>query len=117
MAATGAQRHTALLQGRCDTDYPLKNLAKTGDTHARTRTHTHTHAHTNLFLTLSMWQAKAPAGETHSILYSLTTCGCGGKEWRKGGGRRKRDGGREGGMEEKEAQVETLLLGDVAVKS
>lgn len=30
-----------------------------------------------------MWQAKAPAGETHSTVYSLRTCDCGGKERRK----------------------------------
>lgn len=48
-----------------------------------------------------MWQAKAPAGETHSRLYSLGTRDCGGKE------RRKRGGSEEG------AQVEALGYRDV----
>lgn len=52
------------------------------------------HAHTHLFLSLFMWQAKAPAGGTHSTLYSLRTRDCGGRERRKGGereaGERKR---------------------------
>lgn len=64
------------------------------------------HAHTHLFLSLFMWQAKAPAGGTHSTLYSLRTCDCGGRERRKGGER-------ERGRGEKEAQVETLVFWDV----
>lgn len=52
-------------------------------------------------LSLFMWQAKAPAGGTHSTLYSLRTCDCGGRERRKGG---------ERGRGEKEAQVETLVF-------
>lgn len=64
-------------------------------------------AHTHLFLTLFMGQAKAPAGETHSTLYSLGTCDCGGKKRRKGGGRRNR------GRSEKKAQVEALGFRDV----
>lgn len=65
------------------------------------------HAHTHLFFTLFMGQANAPAGETHSTLYSLGTCDCGGKERRKGGGRRNR------GRSEKKAQVEALGFRDV----
>lgn len=67
------------------------------DTRAYTRTHTH------LVLTLFMWHGKAPAGETHSTLYSLRTCDCGEKGRRKG----KR------GRREREAQVETLVFRDV----
>lgn len=67
----------------------------------------HAHTHTRLFLTLFMWQAKAPAGETHSTLYSLGTRDRGGKERRKGGERRKR------GRSEEEAQVEALGFRDM----
>lgn len=83
-----------MLEGRCDTDTQLKYLAKT-------------HAHTHLFVTLLMWQAKAPAGETHSAFYSLRTRDCGGKERKKGGESGKR------GRSKKGEQVEPLIFRDV----
>lgn len=87
-----------MLEGRCDTDTPLKHLAKT-----------HIHAHT-YFLTLFMWQAKAPAGETHSTLYSLRTCDYGGKK------RGKEDGVKEREERERGTGGNTRLQG-CSVKS
>lgn len=57
-----------------------------------------------------MWQAKAPAGETHSTLYSLRTCDCGGKE------RRKEDRLKEREEREKNTGGNTRLQG-CAVRS
>lgn len=89
-AAIWAQSHTRMLEGRFNTDTPFKYLENT---------HTDTHVFNTIYVA-----GKGTSWETHSALYSLRTCDCGGRQRRKGG-RRERG--------KKEAQVETLVFWDV----
>lgn len=63
----------------------------------------HTRMHTHIFLILFLWQAKAPAGETHSTLYSMRTCDCGGKSKEERAEEKR-------GRSEKATQAETLVF-------